>query len=330
MKEPFLHQKVTQIVESQLKKLRDGRFPLRESAYALGLADPTRTLPPGTVCLVGSSFDFTPERDALLYRHPGLHPGDIRRVRVVNLTPELKAHLQGVDTQRSSGAIIFSTCGERSLADEAAGGDLDGDEFVLIMTEELVCAFPSASMPAWSEAAQRQALGQSSPTRPATTPLRDDARGDAAAWHMVRTRSQLGAMKSFANQWLLVAEAYGAADSRAIDLAYHQMSALDAGKMGGGAGRTPPEGMKLRVFPSHLCSHFKSSKSRRAADFTLERDTCLAKLQNLDGSSCLPECGLADMMQMIIDPELRKFGSPRYDAELVRSRLRCGQATRGV
>ena len=95
---------------------------------------------------------------------------------------------------------------------------------------------------------------------------------------------------------------------------------LDAGKMGSGAGRIPPEA-RLRAFPSHLQSHFKSSKSRPAADFTLERDTCLAKLQNLDGSSCLPECGLADMMQMVIDPELREFGSPRYNAELARSKV---------
>ena len=67
------------------------------------------------------------DREALLYRHPGLHPGDVRRVRVVPPSDELRRHLEGVDPCRAAG-IVFPTRGERSLADEMSGGDLDGDE----------------------------------------------------------------------------------------------------------------------------------------------------------------------------------------------------------
>ena len=91
------------------------RFPLPDSAYAIGVADPSGSLSPGTVCLVDAASHC--ERDALLYRHPGLHPGDVRRVRMVPPTPELTCHLCGKDKKnghhpKRAAVLIMPTSGE--------------------------------------------------------------------------------------------------------------------------------------------------------------------------------------------------------------------------
>ena len=104
---------VCKIIESQLEKLRTGSFPLPDSAYIIGVADPTGSLSPGTVCLVDASKHYT-ERDAILYRHPGLHPGDVRRVRMVAPPPELLRHVDGHHPERAA-VLIMPTSGVRSF-----------------------------------------------------------------------------------------------------------------------------------------------------------------------------------------------------------------------
>ena len=42
--EPYLHSKIAHIVTAQLKKLREGSYPIRDSAFAYGVPDPTGTL----------------------------------------------------------------------------------------------------------------------------------------------------------------------------------------------------------------------------------------------------------------------------------------------
>jgi RNA-dependent RNA polymerase len=63
----------------------------------------------------------------LLARNPSLHPGDIRVVRAVN-NPNLY-HLKDV--------VVFPQTGDRDLAGMCSGGDLDGDDFLVIWDPEL-------------------------------------------------------------------------------------------------------------------------------------------------------------------------------------------------
>ena len=63
-----------------------------------------------------------------LARNPSLHPGDIRVVRGVNL-PELR-HLKDV--------VVLPQTGDRDIAGMCSGGDLDGDDFVVIWDKDLV------------------------------------------------------------------------------------------------------------------------------------------------------------------------------------------------
>lgn len=58
-----------------------------------------------------------------MYKPPGLHPGDVH-VFEATWIKEIEAHI-GTGTY----GIIFSTKGARSVTDEMAGSDLDGDQY---------------------------------------------------------------------------------------------------------------------------------------------------------------------------------------------------------
>lgn len=84
-------------------------------------------------------------QDVLVYKPPGAHPGDVRKLRNVR-TDALDALVAGVDAERCNG-IFFSTRGRRAAADLMAGSDYDGDEFVVIAEPQLVANFAEAE--AW-------------------------------------------------------------------------------------------------------------------------------------------------------------------------------------
>jgi hypothetical protein len=310
LQEPYLHQKIGQIVASQIKKLREGQFPIPDSTFAFGVPDPSGALEPGTVCLVQDGLQYI-DREALLYRHPGLHPGDVRRVRVVPPPKELLLHLGRADPDRAT-AIIFPTRGKRSLADEMSGGDLDGDEFALIWNEKLLSAFPEASLPASSEDEFKSLLPACSCASPVKqkTPPTEKARTEAAAWHYVRTRHDQNVNKGrFANQWLLLGETYGGNDWRARTLSYLYARALDSAKMGGSADSIP-RNCQPTEFPKHLASRFPNKPREK---FTLERDTALARLDAFDVNGQLPEVKLPDDWFHLTHP-LYRPGGPRHAA----------------
>lgn len=63
----------------------------------------------------------------IIARNPSLHPGDIRTVQAVDV-PELR-HLRNV--------VVFPNKGDRDLASMLSGGDLDGDDYIVIWDPEL-------------------------------------------------------------------------------------------------------------------------------------------------------------------------------------------------
>ncbi|KAF7587579.1 hypothetical protein BBP40_007020 [Aspergillus hancockii] len=64
----------------------------------------------------------------ILARNPSLHPGDIRVVRAVNV-PELR-HLHDV--------VVLPQTGDRDIGSMCSGGDLDGDDYLVIWDQDLV------------------------------------------------------------------------------------------------------------------------------------------------------------------------------------------------
>lgn len=68
------------------------------------------------------------EGPCIIARNPSLHPGDIRVVKAVNV-PELH-HLRDV--------VVFPQTGDRDLPSMCSGGDLDGDDYILIWDQDLL------------------------------------------------------------------------------------------------------------------------------------------------------------------------------------------------
>lgn len=66
--------------------------------------------------------------DVAITRSPQIHPGDLQVVKAVHY-PEL-SHLKNV--------VVFSCEGQRALASYLGGGDLDGDDFNLILDPKLL------------------------------------------------------------------------------------------------------------------------------------------------------------------------------------------------
>ncbi|KAL2853945.1 RNA dependent RNA polymerase-domain-containing protein [Aspergillus pseudoustus] len=64
----------------------------------------------------------------ILARNPSLHPGDIRVVRAVNV-PDLK-HLKDV--------VVLPQIGDRDVSSMCSGGDLDGDDYLVIWDDDLL------------------------------------------------------------------------------------------------------------------------------------------------------------------------------------------------
>ncbi|CAG8234887.1 unnamed protein product [Penicillium salamii] len=64
----------------------------------------------------------------ILARNPSLHPGDVRVVRAVN-KPELR-HLRDV--------VVLPQKGDHDVASMCSGGDLDGDDYLVIWDRDLI------------------------------------------------------------------------------------------------------------------------------------------------------------------------------------------------
>uniref|UniRef100_A0A803N8V8 RNA-dependent RNA polymerase n=1 Tax=Chenopodium quinoa TaxID=63459 RepID=A0A803N8V8_CHEQI len=107
--EPYLQHCLSEFAkDNYLKSLKGGKLPVSDSFYLMGTADPTGTLNSGEVCVILDQGQLY--GPVLVYRNPGIHPGDIY---VVNA---------------------------RYVEDEIAGGDYDGDMYWVSTNSEYVIA----------------------------------------------------------------------------------------------------------------------------------------------------------------------------------------------
>ena len=65
----------------------------------------------------------------VIARNPSLHPGDVRVVNAVDV-PHLRSHKKN--------CVVFPQTGDRDLANMCSGGDLDGDDYLVIWDQELI------------------------------------------------------------------------------------------------------------------------------------------------------------------------------------------------
>lgn len=143
--EPYLKSIMTSLGLRALQDIHSmARIPIKNGRYAIGIVDEFAVLKPGQVyfrmsksastpasTLSGSSLDeATHVHTGLLCisRSPCLHPGDARFVEAVDV-PGL-AHLVDV--------LVFPQVGERPIPDECSGGDLDGDQYLILWGDEFI------------------------------------------------------------------------------------------------------------------------------------------------------------------------------------------------
>ncbi|KAK7314414.1 hypothetical protein VNO77_32936 [Canavalia gladiata] len=119
--EPFLQYHLSKLAKEEKKRLRQGKLYVPDCFYLMGTVDPTRRLEKNQVCIIHENGQIT--GDVLVYRHPGLHFGDIHIMHARNV--------DGLESYVGHGkyAIFFPCVGPRSVADEIGGGDFDGDMY---------------------------------------------------------------------------------------------------------------------------------------------------------------------------------------------------------
>jgi len=112
---------------------------VKDGAFLLGCVDETGLLEmdgelpeiflqiPDSASDVKGAYRVATGR-CILVRNPALHPGDIRVVNAVD-KPELR-HLRDV--------VVFPQTGARPLANMCSGGDLDGDDYLVMWDKDLL------------------------------------------------------------------------------------------------------------------------------------------------------------------------------------------------
>ncbi|XP_059431765.1 probable RNA-dependent RNA polymerase 5 [Corylus avellana] len=128
--ETFLQHWLSKLMKEEKRSLGGGKLPVPESYYLMGTADPTGILESDEVCVILDNGQISGK--ILVYRNPGLHFGDIHVLKATYV----KALESFIGNAKY--AIFFSCKGPRSLADEIAGGDFDGDMYWVSRNPQLL------------------------------------------------------------------------------------------------------------------------------------------------------------------------------------------------
>ncbi|XP_024015999.1 probable RNA-dependent RNA polymerase 5 isoform X2 [Eutrema salsugineum] len=131
--EPHLKDRLSILSNIEKNDLKAGRLPVTESYYLMGTVDPTGELKEDEVCVILESGQIS--GDVLVYRNPGVHFGDIHVLKATYV----KALEEYVGNSKY--AVFFPQKGPRSLGDEIAGGDFDGDMYFISRNPELLEQF---------------------------------------------------------------------------------------------------------------------------------------------------------------------------------------------
>ncbi|XP_054786888.1 probable RNA-dependent RNA polymerase 3 isoform X2 [Prosopis cineraria] len=131
--EAYLQYRLSVLAKEEINGLKKGRLYIPECYYLMGTADPTGCLKKDQVCIILENGQIS--GDVLVYRNPGLHFGDIH-ILEATYVKELESFVG-----HSKYAIFFPCVGPRSLADEIAGGDFDGDMYWVSKNAELLKYF---------------------------------------------------------------------------------------------------------------------------------------------------------------------------------------------
>ncbi|KAK9026934.1 hypothetical protein V6N11_066790 [Hibiscus sabdariffa] len=232
--ESFLQYRMSIMLNEDRKNLLGGKLPITESYYLMGTVDPSKTLKSGEVSIILDNGQISGK--VLVYHSPGVHFGDVHvlTARYVDGLNEYVGHAKY--------AIFFPCDGPRSLADEMAGGDFDGDMFFVSQNPQLLDYF-KVSEP-WEEEC-------STPEGPSPRPseLSDEELESVLFDSFLKARFQPRSMNylhHFDNGYI-VTSSHTSGRFCLINLYYE---ALDASKSGKEV--VIPEELRVAVFPHYM------------------------------------------------------------------------------
>ncbi|CAK7337484.1 unnamed protein product [Dovyalis caffra] len=130
LEESYLQHRLSSWMKEETKSLKGFKIPVPESYYLMGTVDPTGLLKRDEVCVILDNGHVSGE--VLVYRNPGSHFGDIHVLKATYVKPLLDF------VGYAKFAIFFPCKGPRSLADEMAEGDFDGDMFFVSINRQVV------------------------------------------------------------------------------------------------------------------------------------------------------------------------------------------------
>ncbi|KAL9224539.1 hypothetical protein vseg_000564 [Gypsophila vaccaria] len=133
LEEPYIQWRLHALANEEKKSLKEGRLPINDSFYLMGTADPVGCLDENEICVIHDNGQIS--GDVLVYRNPGIHFGDIRVLKATH-----QKALEDI-VGNSKYGVFFSTKGRRSLGDQMAGGDYDGDMYWVSRNPELLKYF---------------------------------------------------------------------------------------------------------------------------------------------------------------------------------------------
>ncbi|XP_051223739.1 probable RNA-dependent RNA polymerase 3 isoform X1 [Lolium perenne] len=133
LEDAYLQSRLATMSQLERKGIKEGKLPINDCFYLMGTTDPTGKLRPNEVCVILDRGQYSGK--VLVYKHPGLHFGDIHVLtsRYIKDIDEAVGH--------SRYAILFPTSGPRSLADEMANSDYDGDMYWVSINAQLLQQF---------------------------------------------------------------------------------------------------------------------------------------------------------------------------------------------
>ncbi|TYH60945.1 hypothetical protein ES332_D07G014600v1 [Gossypium tomentosum] len=243
--ESYLQYRMSIMLNEDRKGLLSGKLPITDSYHLMGTVDPSGVLESDEVSIILDNGQISGK--VLVYRHPGIHFGDVHilTARYVKELDEYVGHAKY--------AIFFPSNGPRSLADEMAGGDFDGDMFFVSKNPQLLDYF-KVSEP-WTE-------NCTTPEGPSRRPseFSDEELESELFESFLKTRFQPSyAMSVAADNWSAIMDRFlTVEDSKSsektkenlkklIDLYYE---ALDASKTGKKV--KVPEELRVALFPHYM------------------------------------------------------------------------------
>ena len=168
---------------------------------------PEALLPAASAGLPATSTGRVLSGPVLVFKNPGLHPGD---VRVLTARSDLPASF----ARQHYNQLVFSSLGDRPEPDKITNSDLDGDQFLVVQLEGLLPARDEPPMEPISAAAGAAVGGQPGGLQPSSPEVLrcyssltgSSLLGSIANAHLAQSDQQ--AAGCFSSECLQLAEAH--------------------------------------------------------------------------------------------------------------------------